>query len=250
MDNPGPAAHWRRATRQKVASSYGRFLTFASLRGQLGESVAPEDLNLPELLRGDVGELRERVSPVTLGQRLTDLHEAFRVMAPDADFEFLRKAARRASTLASPTRHKAGKIVHPRLILELAIRLMEEAERLPGLNLSRACRDRDGLLLALLAARPIRLGNLAVTVPIVTPLVTHLGFDPFWWGIVMVVVIETGLITPPFGINVFVLKSMVPDVPLGTIFRGVVPFVAADLVKLILLVLFPAIALWLPSTMQ
>ena len=91
---------------------------------------------------------------------------------------------------------------------------------------------------------------MIITVPIVTPLVTHLGFDLIWWGIVMVVVIETGLITPPFGINVFVLKSMVPDVPLGTIFRGVMPFVAADLVKLVLLVLFPAIALWLPSTMQ
>jgi tripartite ATP-independent transporter DctM subunit len=91
---------------------------------------------------------------------------------------------------------------------------------------------------------------MIITVPIVTPLVTHLGFDLIWWGIIMVVVIETGLITPPFGINVFVLKSMVPDVPLATIFRGVMPFVAADLVKLVLLVLFPAIALWLPSTMH
>jgi tripartite ATP-independent transporter DctM subunit len=91
---------------------------------------------------------------------------------------------------------------------------------------------------------------MVITVPIVTPLVTHLGFDLIWWGIVMVVVIETGLITPPFGLNVFVLKSMTPDVPLGTIYRGVIPFVAADLFKLVLLVLFPAIALWLPSTMH
>ncbi len=91
---------------------------------------------------------------------------------------------------------------------------------------------------------------MVITVPIVTPLVTHLGFDLIWWGIIMVVVIETGLITPPFGLNVFVLKSMVPDVPLGTIFRGVVPFVAADLLKLVLLVLFPALVLWLPSTMH
>ena len=91
---------------------------------------------------------------------------------------------------------------------------------------------------------------MVITVPIVTPLVTHVGFDLIWWGIIMVVVIETGLITPPFGLNVFVLKSMVPDVPLGTIFRGVLPFVAADLLKLVLLVLFPAIVLWLPSTMH
>ncbi len=91
---------------------------------------------------------------------------------------------------------------------------------------------------------------MIITVPIVTPLVTHLGFDLIWWGIIMIVVIEMGLITPPFGINVFVLKSMVPDVSLGTIFRGVMPFVAVDLIKLVLLVLFPAIALWLPSTMH
>lgn len=70
-----------------------------------------------------------------------------------------------------------------------------------------------------------------------------------WWGIVMLVVVETGLITPPFGINLFMMKSMQPDVPLGTIFRGAVPFVSADLVKLALIVLIPAIALWLPSTM-
>lgn len=91
---------------------------------------------------------------------------------------------------------------------------------------------------------------MIITVPIVTPLVLHLGFDLIWWGIIMVVVIETGLITPPFGINVFVLKGMVPDVPLGTIFRGVLPFVAVDLLKLALLVLLPAIVLWLPSTMH
>ena len=65
----------------------------------------------------------------------------------------------------------------------------------------------------------------------------------------MVVVVEMGLITPPFGVNIFVIKSMLPDVPLSTIYRGVMPFVLADLVKLILLVLFPAHTLWLPSTM-
>jgi tripartite ATP-independent transporter DctM subunit len=91
---------------------------------------------------------------------------------------------------------------------------------------------------------------MVITVPIVTPLITHMGYDLIWWGIIMVVVVETGLITPPFGIIVFVLKSMVPDVSLSTIFKGVIPFVAADLVKLILLVLFPALVLWLPSTMR
>lgn len=161
LDNPGPAAHWRPATRQKVASSYGRLLTFAMYQGCLDPSGSPEDLNVPELLRAYVLQLRQQIAPVTLGQRLTDLHEAFRVMAPNADLTFLRKAARRMAAQAHPTRDKASKIVHPRLILELALRLMAEAERLPGTATKRACHYRDGLLLALLAARPIRLGNLA-----------------------------------------------------------------------------------------
>ncbi len=90
---------------------------------------------------------------------------------------------------------------------------------------------------------------MVITVPIVTPMIVHMGFDVLWWGVLNLVVVETSMITPPFGLNVFVLKSLVPDVPMGTIFRGVLAFCAADFVKLVLLVLFPALALWLPSTM-
>jgi len=91
---------------------------------------------------------------------------------------------------------------------------------------------------------------LFITVPIVVPLVAGYGYDLVWWGVIMLMVLETGLITPPFGIHVFVLKGIAgADVPLGTIFRGVMPFVVADLIKLALVVLFPALALWLPSTM-
>jgi tripartite ATP-independent transporter DctM subunit len=91
---------------------------------------------------------------------------------------------------------------------------------------------------------------MVITIPIVTPLVTNLGYDLIWWGIINVCVIETGLITPPFGINVFILKGIQGgDVPMWTAFRGVLPFVAADLVKLAILVLFPILSLWLPSTM-
>jgi len=82
----------------------------------------------------------------------------------------------------------------------------------------------------------------------VTPLILGMGYDIVWWGIIMLCVVETGAITPPFGLNMFVLKS-VGDVPISTVFRGVLPFVAADLVKLAILVLVPAISLWLPSTM-
>jgi tripartite ATP-independent transporter DctM subunit len=91
---------------------------------------------------------------------------------------------------------------------------------------------------------------LFITIPIIVPLVASLGYDLVWWGVVMLMVLETGLISPPFGIHVFVLKGIAgDDVPLGTVFRGVMPFVIADLVKLALVVAFPALALWLPSTM-
>jgi C4-dicarboxylate transporter DctM subunit len=89
-----------------------------------------------------------------------------------------------------------------------------------------------------------------VTIPIVTPLIAGMGYDLVWWGVINLIVLETGLISPPFGIHLFVLKSIAGgDVPLGLVYRGVMPFVCADLVKLFLLVLFPALVLWLPSTM-
>jgi tripartite ATP-independent transporter DctM subunit len=90
---------------------------------------------------------------------------------------------------------------------------------------------------------------MVITVPIVTPIIMHFGYDIVWWGIINLVVIETGLITPPFGLHLFVLKSMNPEVGLGAIYRGVLPFCVADFVKLLLLVLIPAISTWLPSTM-
>lgn len=91
---------------------------------------------------------------------------------------------------------------------------------------------------------------MVITVPIIAPVIGDMGYSLIWWGIIMVSVVETGMITPPFGINVFVLKSIAGgDVPLPTIFKGVIPFVVADLIKLIILVLFPVLVLWLPSTM-
>jgi TRAP-type mannitol/chloroaromatic compound transport system permease large subunit len=77
-----------------------------------------------------------------------------------------------------------------------------------------------------------------------------MGYDLAWWGIINLCVVETGVIHPPLGTNVFLLKSMQPDVPIWTIYRGVFPFVITDLVKLALLVMFPPITLWLTTTMQ
>ena len=88
---------------------------------------------------------------------------------------------------------------------------------------------------------------MVLTLPFVYPLVVGLGYDPVWWGVVNVVVIELGMITPPIGINVFVLHGMAKDLPLSTIFRGVKPFLLADLARLIVLILFPSLSLWLPA---
>jgi len=91
------------------------------------------------------------------------------------------------------------------------------------------------------------LSMLLLTVPIFFPVVTSLGYDPVWFGIVVVVVTEISLITPPVGLNVFVLKGVLEDVSTGTIFRGVTPFWIADLFRLALLAAVPALTLWLPS---
>ena len=93
------------------------------------------------------------------------------------------------------------------------------------------------------------LAMIFLTVPVFVPVVEGLGFDLVWFGIVMVMVVEISLITPPIGLNVFVLKSMLPDVPLSRIFRGIVPFFAADVARLLLVVFFPGIALFLPSVL-
>ncbi|MDA0224321.1 MAG: TRAP transporter large permease [Rhodobacterales bacterium] len=90
---------------------------------------------------------------------------------------------------------------------------------------------------------------MLLTVPIFFPLVTSLGFDPIWFGIIVVVVIEISLITPPVGLNVFVLKGVVGDVSTATIFKGVTPFWIVDIIRLALLVLIPSIALYLPGQM-
>ena len=94
------------------------------------------------------------------------------------------------------------------------------------------------------------LSMILLTVPVFFPLIVHLGLDPIWFGILIVVVVEIGLISPPVGMNLFVINTMLPQVPTRTIFRGVLPFMAADCVRLAILVAFPAISLYLPSLMR
>jgi len=94
------------------------------------------------------------------------------------------------------------------------------------------------------------LSMILLTIPVFFPLVMHLGFDPVWFGILIVVVVEIGLISPPVGMNLFVLKTLIPQVSTGTVFRGVMPFMIADVIRLAILVAFPVISLWLPSLMK
>jgi tripartite ATP-independent transporter DctM subunit len=90
---------------------------------------------------------------------------------------------------------------------------------------------------------------IILTVPIIFPVVTSLGFDPIWFGVIIVMTVELGLIHPPVGMNVFVIKSVVKDVNFTTIFKGVIPFIVADLIRLVILIALPIIATYLPSRM-
>ncbi|TDK32171.1 TRAP transporter permease [Rhizobium deserti] len=88
---------------------------------------------------------------------------------------------------------------------------------------------------------------IILTVPIVYPVIVSLGFDPIWFAVIIVMTVELGLIHPPVGMNVFVIKSVVPELTFSKIFRGVAPFIITDLVRLGLLIAFPILATWLPS---
>jgi tripartite ATP-independent transporter DctM subunit len=102
----------------------------------------------------------------------------------------------------------------------------------------------------ILGALMDELAMILLTVPIFFPVITAVGYDPIWFGVIIVVVVQIGLIAPPVGLNVFVIGGMARDVPLATIYRGIMPFLAAQLVLLLLLTLWPGMALLLPNTMK
>jgi len=119
--------------------------------------------------------------------------------------------------------------------------------------------DDEGRIIsgALGEAKTILLGTameelsmVLLTLPVFFPIILHLGYDPVWFGILIVMVVEIGLISPPVGMNLFVLKTLLPGVPTTTVFRGVMPFMAADCVRFALLIAFPPISLYLPSLMK
>jgi TRAP-type C4-dicarboxylate transport system permease large subunit len=91
---------------------------------------------------------------------------------------------------------------------------------------------------------------MLLVTPIFFPVILSLGFDPIWFGIMVTRVTEIGMITPPVGINVFVIQGVAKDIPMGTIYRGITPFLAADIVHVSLLIAVPQIALILPGLMR
>ncbi len=144
-------------------------------------------------------------------------------------------------------------------LLVIGISLFEffmEAARVPeqlgrligGLDLPRyAVMVVIILMLALLGCVLDAIAMVFIVTPVLFPIVQGLGFDLIWFGIVMVMVVEFGLITPPFGMNVFVIAKLTPQVNTWGAFTGVMPFIASDLIRIGLIVAFPAIALWLPN---
>ena len=94
------------------------------------------------------------------------------------------------------------------------------------------------------------LAAMIVTLPFALPIVVHFGYDPVWWGIINVVIVELGLVIPPIGLVILIINAMRPDIPLKALYRSIVPFVIADLAVLGLLTAFPALALWLPGVLR
>jgi C4-dicarboxylate transporter DctM subunit len=94
------------------------------------------------------------------------------------------------------------------------------------------------------------IGMVLVTVPVLLPLVLSTGYDPIWFGVLLVIVVEIGLIHPPVGMNLFVIRTQAPEISLGAMYRGVLPFLAAPFMLIVMLLAWPDLALWLPRSMS
>ena len=103
------------------------------------------------------------------------------------------------------------------------------------------------LLYALMGCIMDSLAMVMLTVPIFLPIIVALGFDPIWYGVVMIMVMEMGLITPPVGMNVYIVSGVAQDIPIVEIFKGVAPMVVGMFIAVIIVCLFPILSLWLPG---
>jgi tripartite ATP-independent transporter DctM subunit len=94
------------------------------------------------------------------------------------------------------------------------------------------------------------LAAMVVTLPFALPIIVHFGYDPVWWAIINVIIVELGLVIPPIGLVILILHAMRPDIPLHRLYKAIVPFIVADIAVLGLLTLFPQLALWLPTFLK
>jgi tripartite ATP-independent transporter DctM subunit len=113
-----------------------------------------------------------------------------------------------------------------------------------------------GVIVLMLAAYLVlgavldELAAMIVTLPFALPIIVHFGYDPIWWGIINVIIVELGLVIPPIGLVILIIHAMRPDIPLQKLYRSIMPFVIADLAVLALLTAFPSLALWLPTVLR
>ena len=158
----GAAAHWRATTRKTVQDAYGRWLTFLGRNGWLDPDVAPAERVSPEHLRAFIADLQATVAPITVRTRITNLSEALRVMAPEADIPYLRLARARLKARARPVRDKRRQIAPIGELFRLGLDLTEKAERDDiARETWRAAMYRDGVMIMMLACRPIRRQSFA-----------------------------------------------------------------------------------------
>ncbi|MDJ0828279.1 MAG: TRAP transporter large permease [Desulfobacterales bacterium] len=134
--------------------------------------------------------------------------------------------------------------------LSVSMLPMQLAEVVAGMNLPNlAVLCGILVLLIILGCVLDGIAMIILTLPILFPMIEAMGYDPIWFGVLMVIVLEMGLITPPVGMNVFILKGVAREVPLETIFRGIIPFLIASIIGLIIIMILPEIALYIPNKM-
>ena len=162
LDEGGAAAHWRPATRKSGQDAYGRWLTFLERNGWLEPDATPGERLTPDRLRAFIAELQATVAPMTVRNRIRDLAEALRVMAPEADLPYLRRVRARLKARAKPLRSKRAQTLPSRDLVRLGKDLMERAERGEAARpLWQAAMFRDGLMILMLACRPLRRRSFA-----------------------------------------------------------------------------------------
>jgi hypothetical protein len=162
LDGGGLAASWRETTKKAVKDAYGRYLTHLAFEDQLYPNEGPVDRITEQRLRTFIAELQLTVAPITLRNRIINLGEAVRVMAPGTDFPYLRRARARLKARARPVRNKRRQIAPINDLIRVGLGLIERAEHGEvEREIWRAALYRDGLMILILVCRPIRRRNVA-----------------------------------------------------------------------------------------